>query len=173
MRKKVATLMAMSAVLAGCGGGVDGAPLAAERWDPCSITPDALAATGLDPEYRLEGWGEGIEVPEWKRCVFHAVGGVDYPYGLNVMSSIDHTITDAREDVSNREGRDLAIGGRDAYMYQTDFDAALRDCQIALATPPGVVVFAVLYNTDDGADACEIVLKHVTDLESAVPSTQQ
>ena len=169
MRKRVATLVAVATLLAGCGDGVEGSPVAAERWDPCSITPDAIAATGLDPSYRMEGWGEGISVPEWASCVFHAPGGVDYSYGLSVMSSIDHTIAEARANSSNRDGRDLEVGGRDGYMYKTEFGAATRDCQIALDVPPGVVVFAALYNTADGVDACEVVLKHVNDLERAVP----
>ncbi|AYJ52120.1 DUF3558 domain-containing protein [Rhodococcus sp. P1Y] len=156
--------------MAGCGGGVDGSPVAAERWDPCSITPEALEATGLDPAYRDEGWERGIEVPDWGSCVFHAPGGVYSPYGLSVLSSTDHTIAEARAKPGNMEGRDLQIGGRDAYMFKTEFDPAIRDCQIALEVPGGVVVFNALYNEDDGVDACEVVLNHVNDLESAVPA---
>ncbi|WP_245819647.1 DUF3558 family protein [Rhodococcoides yunnanense] len=170
MRKWVVALIAGAVVLEGCGGGVEGSPIAVERWDPCSITPEALAATGLDPEYRMEGWGEGIDVPDWGSCVFHAPGGVDSAYGLSVMSSTDHTIAEARAKQSNREGRDSKIGGRDAYTYRTEFGVAIRDCQIALEVPGGVVVFTALYRIDDGVDACQVVLDHVTDLESAVPA---
>ncbi len=170
MRRRIATLVALLALLAGCGGGVEGSPVAAERWDPCSITPEAIAATGLDPEYRDEGWGKGIEVPDWSSCTFHALGGVNSPYGLSVLSSTDHTIAEARAKSSNLDGRDLFIGGRDAYMFRTEFGDAIRDCQIAIEVPRGVVVFNALYNKDDGVDACEVVLQHVNDLESAVPA---
>ncbi len=171
MRKLVMALVAAPVALVGCGGGVEGSPVAAERWDPCSITSEALQATGLDPEYRMVGWGRGVEVPEWDRCVFHAVGGVDYPYGLNVMSSAEHTIAESRANPSHFDGHDLEVGGRDAYMYRTDADAVLRDCNVSLEVPYGVVVFTALYNTDDGVDACAVVMKHVNDLESMIPST--
>lgn len=170
VRKRVVALVAGATVLAGCGGRVEGSAVAAERWDPCSITQEAIAATGLDPDYRFEGWGEGLTVRAWGRCVFHPPGGVDYAYALDVISSADHTITEARADPAKFEGRDLEIGGRDAYMYKTESGAAVRDCQIALDVPPGVVVFTALYREEDGVDACEIVLKHVNDLESAVPA---
>lgn len=170
MRKRVATLAAVAAVLAGCGGGVEGSPIAAERWDPCSITPEAIGATGLDPNYRMEGWGSGVDVPDWGRCLFRAPGGVDMAYGLSVLSSIDHTIDEARAKPSNLEGRDFNVGGRDAYQYRTEVGAAIRDCQIALEVPAGVVVFTAMYRKDDGVDACDVVLEHVNDLQSAVPS---
>ncbi|WP_338890605.1 DUF3558 family protein [Rhodococcus sovatensis] len=169
MRKRVATLVAVATMLAGCGGGVEGSPVAAERWDPCSITPEAIEAAGLDPSYRNEGWGEGLSVPEWARCEYMPPGPRP-AYALTAMSSIDHTIGEARAKSANREGRDLVVGGRDAYMYKTEFGPAIRDCNIALDVPPGVVVFTVLYQEDDGADACEIGLEHVHDLESAVPA---
>nr|WP_256980173.1 DUF3558 domain-containing protein [Rhodococcus sp. 15-1154-1] len=170
MRTRIATLVAVLGLLAGCSGGVEGSPVAAERWDPCSITPEAVDATGLDNSTRQEGWGRGIEVPDWARCVFSAPGGANSPYGLSVMSSIEHTLDEARADPSNRDGRDLTIGGRDAYMYVTEFGNALRDCKIAIDVPPGVVVFTALYEMDDGVDACEVVKRHVNDLESAVPA---
>lgn len=170
MWKRVATLAAVGAVLAGCASGVEGSPIPAERWDPCNITPEAIGATGLDPDYRYEGWGRGVSVPDWGRCVFHAPGGANSPYGLSVLSSIDHTIAEARAKPSNRDGRELEVGGRNAYQYRTEVSDAIRDCQIALEVPAGVVVFTAMYRKDDGVDACDVVSKHVNDLESAVPS---
>ena len=169
MRKRVATLAALAALIAGCGSGVEGSPIAAERWDPCSITPEAIGATGLDPAYRVEGWGRGVDVPDWGRCEYMPAGP-RAPYALSVLSSADHTITEARADADNREGRDVAVGTRVGYLYRTETGRSIRDCRIALDVPPGVVVFTVLYQDDDGVDACGILLKHVHDLEGAVPS---
>jgi Protein of unknown function (DUF3558) len=168
VRKQVATLAAVGAVLAGCGSGVEGSPVAAERWDPCSITPEAIGATGLDPDYRNEGWGKGVSVPDWARCEYMPAGP-GAAYALSVLSSADHTITEARADADNREGRDVVVGTRDGYLYRTEDGPAIRDCRIAFNVPPGVVVFTVLYQDDDDVDACEILLEHVHDLEGAVP----
>ncbi|MFC8181433.1 DUF3558 family protein [Rhodococcus sp. NPDC057297] len=167
----MATLVALVMLLAGCSGGVDGSPVAAERWDPCSITPEAIAATGLDPEYRDEGWGTGIVVPDWSRCVFHAPGGTAYPYGLDVTSSDKFTIADARAREGNLSVRELQVGGRDAHMYTTETGKSVRDCNIALEVSAGVVVFTVVYHAADGVDSCQVVLQHVNDLESAIPAT--
>lgn len=150
MHKRVVTLVAGAILLSGCGGGVEGTAVAGERWDPCSITSKPLAATGLDPAYRYEGWGEGMSVREWDRCVFHPPGGVDYAYALSVLSSIDHTVDEARADPSKIEGRDLEVGGRDAYMSKTESGLDDRDCQIALDVTPGVVVFTAMYTLTTG-----------------------
>ncbi|MFT7023438.1 DUF3558 family protein [Rhodococcus sp. I2R] len=169
MRARVAMLIAWTVLLGGCSSGIEGSPVAAERWDPCSIPDEAIQATGLDPATKDEGWGEGIVVDDWAICEY-LLPGARAAYALAVLSSVDHTIVEARAKSANRDGRDLVVGGRDAYMYKTEFGAAIRDCNIALEVPPGVVVFTVLYQRDDGADACEVGLEHVHDLESAVPA---
>ncbi|MGB7234563.1 MAG: DUF3558 family protein [Rhodococcus sp. (in: high G+C Gram-positive bacteria)] len=169
MRKRVATLVAVATMLAGCGGGVEGSPVAAERWDPCSIPDEAIQATGLDPVTKDEGWSEGVVVDDWARCEYMEQDA-SASYALSVLSSVDHTIAEARANSSNRGGSDLEVGGRDAYMYTTESGPGIRDCKIALDVPPGVVVFTVLYQEDDGADACAIGLEHVRDLEGSLPT---
>lgn len=174
MRRQLLALGVGAGVLAGCGGGgVEGSAAPAERWDPCRITSEAIAATGLDPDSRFEGWGDGVVVDEWGRCVFASEGGIYSAYALIVMSSAEHTIAEARAKPSNREGRDLEVGGRDAFLYRTEKGATFRDCNIALVVPPGVALFTVLYSKDDGVDACEVVQKHVLDLEGALPSAPE
>ena len=51
MHKRMSMLIAGVMLLAGCGVSGEAAAPAAMRWDPCSIPPDALEATGLDPSY--------------------------------------------------------------------------------------------------------------------------
>lgn len=173
MRRQLLALGVGAGVLVGCGDEVEGSAAPAERWDPCSITSEAVAATGLDPDSRFEGWGDGIVVDDWGRCVFDSEGGVDYAYALTVMSSAEHTVAEARAKPSNRDGRDLDVDGRDSFMYRTEIGTALRDCNIVLEVLPGVVLFTVLYHENDGVDACGVVQKHVQDLESSLPGAPE
>ena len=171
MRKRVATLVAVATMLAGCGGGVKGSPVAAERWDPCSITPEAIEAAGLDPAYR-EGWGEGIEVPDWALCSFKP-RETDTPYFLSVKSSFVHTIEEARTDSSHLDGFNLTVGGRDAYQYRTEVGRTGRSCDIAVDTPPGVAVFSVIDMSELASQQlCGLVLQHTTDLEDSLPKAK-
>ncbi|MGA9870571.1 MAG: DUF3558 family protein [Rhodococcus sp. (in: high G+C Gram-positive bacteria)] len=170
MRKRVVTLVGVAALVAGCGGDVGGKPVATQRWDPCSVTPEAVKATGLDPVYRSEGWGEGIEVPDWSLCTLR--GPAQEPsYFLNVKSSDTHTIGEARQNESYLNGTDLRIADRDAYRFRTQMSRSITDCNIAVAVPPGVVVFSVhsMGTMEIGADPCVLVLQHATELENGLP----
>lgn len=168
MRKRVATLAALAAMLAGCGGGVEGSPVAAERWDPCSITPEAIAATGLDPAYRVEGWGRGVDVPDWGRCVFKPVR--DTPYFLSVQSSFVHSVEESRGDSSNLDGKDVTVGDYDAFQYRTEVGKTGRSCDIAVSLPPGVAVFSVNDMSElPDSRLCDLVLQHTNDLATSLP----
>lgn len=170
MLKFLPVLVAVVALLGGCSRAVEPQAVAEPtRWDPCSITPEQIEATGLDPEYRDVGWGEGIVVDDWDICSFKPVG-FDVPYFFVVMSSLDRTIEEAREDSSNFSGHDFQVNGRDAFQYKTDIARSIIDCNVAVELPPGVVVFTINYNdVDDGIDPCPILLEHVNDLEAALP----
>ncbi|MGA9871492.1 MAG: hypothetical protein WBQ44_10175, partial [Rhodococcus sp. (in: high G+C Gram-positive bacteria)] len=88
--------MCAALLATGCGGNVEGAPVAdtpAEAWDPCSIPADAIAATGLNPEISERGWGKGIEVVDWRRCVWQSPDGVGQ-YSLTVLYSNSSTVED-------------------------------------------------------------------------------
>ena len=170
MRRRVATLVAVATLLVGCGGGVEGSPVAAERWDPCSITPEAVEAAGLDPTYR-KSWSEGIEVPDWGLCSFKPPGK-DIPYFLSVTSSFVHTLDEARRDSLNLDGSDLTIGDRDAFRYRTEVGRTGRSCDIAVELPPGVVVFSAVDMSElPNIRLCELVLQHTNDLEASLPKS--
>lgn len=171
MRRRVATLIAVMALVAGCGSNVEGEAAAGERWDPCTIKPEAIEAAGLDPEYR-EGWEEGIDVPAWALCSFKPISKRT-PYFLSVMSSFEHTIEEARNDPSNLDGSDLTVGARDAFQYRTEIGRTGRSCHVAVDLPPGVVVFAV----DDmsglaNSQLCELVVRYTGDLERTLPKAK-
>lgn len=172
MRKRVVTLFVGAIMLAGCGGGVEGTPLAAERWDPCSITPEAVAKTGLDPSYREVGWGTGLTVEDWGRCVFKPADE-NTPYFLSVTSSLEHTVDEARKDGSKLDGRDLEVGDHDAFQYRTEVGRTGRSCAIAVSLPSGVAVFSVNDMSEmQDSRLCDLVVQHTNDLESSLPEAE-
>lgn len=170
MRKWVPVLCAATVLLGACGDDVEPKAVAEPtRWDPCSITPEQIAATGLNPDYRDVGWGRGIDMPDWAICSFRPFG-IDVPYVLTVTSSMNRTIGEARDNPANFGGRDLEINGRDAFQYSTKVAVSADSCHIAVALPPGVVVFTVDYmHFKDGVDPCPILNDHVDDLKVALP----
>lgn len=157
-------------LLAGCGTDVEGTALAGERWDPCSITQDSIEATGLDPAFRDEGWGKGITVAEWSLCTWQGPAE-DASYFFKIKSSERFTIADARANNQHLEGVDIVIGGREAFKFTTQMSRSITDCNIAFSVQPGVVVFSVdsMGTMDIGADPCELVSRHATDLEHLLP----
>jgi hypothetical protein len=168
VRVQVVVLIAGIALLGGCTRVVEGSAIAAERWDPCSITAEAIEAAGLDPTYRT-GWGKGIEVRDWALCSFKP-REKDTPYFLSVMSSFVHTIDEARKDSRHLDGSDLTVADRDAYQYRTEVGRTGRSCDIAVDTPPGVAVFSVIDMSElANHRLCELVLQHTNDLEGSLP----
>ncbi|WP_169914695.1 DUF3558 family protein [Rhodococcoides yunnanense] len=163
---------ALVALVGGCSRHVDAVAKAEPtRWDPCSLTPESIAATGLDPSYRDVGWGEGIVVDDWARCSFKPPG-VGAPYFLSVQSSLVHSFTEIQQDTRNIEGRAIEIGDRDAFQYRRVIGRSAVACSVGIDMQVGVVIFSVNYleYVEGETDPCAIVVEHTTDLESALPA---
>ncbi|SNS94823.1 DUF3558 family protein [Rhodococcoides kyotonense] len=172
MRKWFAVLSAAIVLVGGCSRNVEPEAVAEQtRWDPCSITPEAIAATGLDPAYRDEGWGEGIVVEDWERCAFRPPGS-DVLYVFSVKSSLEYSLDDLRQDPRNFEDHDVVLGDREAYQYRTKVAESAVTCNVGVDLPPGVVVFMANFMGDMTAetDPCAIVFAHASDLVYALPA---
>lgn len=170
MHKRMSMLIAGVMLLAGCGVSGEAAAPAAMRWDPCSIPPDALEATGLDPSYSSPGFGDGVVVPDWSLCTFR--GPTANPsYFFNVKSSETHTLDEARANDSHLNGFDLEVGGRDGFQFNTALSRSITNCAIAVISGPGVVVFSVdsMGTKEIGFAPCALVMEHTTDLETFLP----
>ncbi|WP_169914814.1 DUF3558 family protein [Rhodococcoides yunnanense] len=177
MRTSVAVVIVGTALLGGCSGSGDEigvATPAPPRWDPCSISAEAIEATGLDPTYRQIGWPSGIVVDDWSLCKFRATPE-DQSYFLNVLSSDVHTLATLRQDDSNLHAVDSTIGGRDAYQYETSVSRAVTDCNVATEVTGGIVVFTVDFvgGTDPASDPCELAQAHAIDLEPLLPPSER
>ncbi|MBY6414275.1 DUF3558 domain-containing protein [Rhodococcus sp. BP-252] len=140
------------------------------RWDPCSITPEQIAATGLDPAYRDEGWEDGIVVEDWSLCSFKPVG-VNVDYFLSVKSSSTHTFADVRQDSLEFELLDMEVADRDAFQYRREMGRSAVACSVGMDVPPGIAVFTVNYLDyfEGEPDPCAIVRQHTFDLKTALP----
>ncbi|WP_169914812.1 DUF3558 family protein [Rhodococcoides yunnanense] len=177
MRTSVTVVIVGTALLGGCSGSGDEigvATPAPPRWDPCSISAEAIEATGLDPTYRQIGWGEGITVPDWSLCIFRGPDAKP-SYFLNVKSSDIHTIEDARENQSNLAAVELQVGGRNAYQFNTAKSRSITDCNVAVSAASGVVVFTVNSMGTDAiaGDPCDIVISHTADLVLLLPPVEK
>lgn len=170
MRKWVTAIVVSIVLLGACARSVESTAVAEPtRWDPCSITPEQIEATGLDPEYRDIGWGRGIVVKDWDICSFKPLG-YDVPYFFVVRSSLDHTIDEERKKSSNFGGRTFDVDGRDAFQYETKVASSADSCHVAVDLVPGLVVFTVNdLKVDDGVEPCPILLDHVADVKKALP----
>ncbi|NIL78679.1 DUF3558 family protein [Rhodococcus sp. B10] len=173
MRKRWAVIAA-GCLIAGCGGGVDGVEVTGvpqERWDPCSIPADALAGTGLDPALGGAGWGEGIEVDDWSRCVWEHVDG-DLRYSFTALTSTMFDSTDLRNNTQFRDFTETTFGARTGSLhYYTSYTEAER-CGIVFDTDQGVVSLSLTNEGTTLLDSCAILLDHAADLIDYFPPTQ-
>ncbi|MFW0874252.1 hypothetical protein [Rhodococcoides corynebacterioides] len=58
---------AVALLLGGCGGGVEGTPVA-ELWDPCSLSAKALLDIGLFVEQGEMSSQIGVDDEDWRSC---------------------------------------------------------------------------------------------------------
>lgn len=174
MRRRVVAVFAAGALVAGCGGESGTAQPVAERWDPCSIPQDAIVGTGLDPDYKDVGWGEGIVVDDWDLCTYQGPAS-ESTYFLSVTSSDERTIGETRDNTSYSGGVDLRIGDRDAYRFYATATEPGRDCNIAVTSASGLVVFGADFKAgiEPTGDPCDVVLGHATDLQWVLPPAEK
>lgn len=171
MRRWIFMVIGVSLLLAACGNEAEPTAVAAPmRWDPCSIPPRAIEATGLNPDYRFIGWGDGIVVEDWARCMFKPPGR-DIPFVVTVMSSITRTFEEAKTNPDHFDGRAVDVGARDAYEYVTRVGRTGRSCNIAIELEPGVVEYAVSDMSGiSERELCGAVMRYATELQHLLPA---
>ncbi|WP_072806941.1 DUF3558 family protein [Rhodococcoides yunnanense] len=173
MPRRGVAILAAVLLASACGQGVDGTPLAgspAEPWDPCSIPTQAIEATGLHLAPEGGGWGEGIVVRDWTRCVWERVSS-DERYSVIALASTSSTLDDLRGNPNYRDFVPADFGSRTGYRhFYTGFDDEER-CGLAIDTTAGVVSFSLNEERAgrDNHDSCSRLLEHATALADYLP----
>lgn len=178
MRLRRATIAAISAAVfsaTGCSNdereAVANAPT--ETFDPCSIPADAIAATGLVRAADGAGWGE-YDGADWSRCVWEYRSGEER-YSMSALVSQSHTASQMAANPEYTEPKDVEIDGRSATRFRIGSGVPERRCGLIFGTAGGVVVLRL---SNEGAtwavenNACELLVRHATDLSSHFPPAQ-
>ncbi|SNS45171.1 Protein of unknown function [Rhodococcoides kyotonense] len=160
-------------LVAGCGG-VDGAAVpqaAPDPWDPCSIPTEAIAATGLGTEVVEAGWGEGISMPDWERCLWQGPA-TDPWYYFGVLRSASISIEELRADPQVADAADINIEDRRAVRFHTTIAKPSERCELALSTTGGLLrlYVSVAGGSVPRQNPCDVVVRHAEDLLPNFPS---
>ncbi|WP_371831022.1 DUF3558 family protein [Rhodococcoides corynebacterioides] len=123
------------AVVAGCGGGVVGTPVA-ELWDPCSLSAEALTRVGVQPRA-----AEPQQVQNgsntWRFC--------SYTRDWAVLTVIATTtpFESVSEDPRALDIRSVDLNGEPGIQFVLPEPSPLPSCYVSAALPVGSVQFRV------------------------------
>lgn len=175
MQRRWLPLLAVATVLTACAQPVDGTAVAgvpgrAEQFEPCSIPDDAIAATGLNPEARLAGWGEGLSVKAWTTCGWEGPTTNSW-YQFDVLFSIQFTLDEVRHNTAFWDFKDLSLGGRPALEYTVANGSSDEGCGTSFDTTEGVAMLSVvtLKPGSRQGDLCALVRRHTIELQQYFP----
>jgi hypothetical protein len=164
---RVTVACAAVVVAAGCGSdAVAGSPTAApaELFDTCSISPEALTASDVNPVSVGEGFF-GVEDDEWKPCDWD--GGWYY---LTVLST-SHTLQEIKDNPRSTDIAKVSVGSRDAVSYYDDSDPEHRVCDVAFPSGRGAVVVRISTKLGEAVvePPCDVAVRTANALDSAIP----
>lgn len=178
-----AVAVGMMALVAGCGGGTDGAPSAAtsttsavaapastEAWDPCTIPDRAIEAAGLAVETKKANLaGERPISPDWSTCFWRNPLPESW-YLVGIFSSI-FSLDKLRDEGPFEQF--TAIDGFDGLRFQRNIKYDEVSCGIAIGHDKGVVYLMLdgLARTEPLADPCLEVERLARSLRLSLPSS--
>ncbi|MFC7959605.1 DUF3558 family protein [Rhodococcoides kroppenstedtii] len=131
MRQRTAGVVGVAAVfLGGCGGSVEGAPVA-ELWDPCTIDREPIAALTLRP---APVSADDFSPPgsEWKTCTWRG----DWYFLTAFATTVP--ATDLGNDARMSQFREYTIDGRTIVSF-VDSDSPDTSCSGAVDVRRGAV----------------------------------
>lgn len=174
-------LIGVMALVAGCGGATDGAPVAESAttsveatpvadgpWDPCTIPDNAVEAAGLDVDSKESGARGITEIANWKICSWNNPEPNSW-YLLGIFSSSNSSIEDVRQnDRFQQFTEDAALGGERFLRSGQD---GSESCGVAFEVEGGVVYFVLDKRVvrDALGDPCVEVGRTAMSLRSSMP----
>lgn len=177
-----AGLVAVMALVAGCGGGTDGAPVAGSSttsvmatpaargpWDPCTIPDDAVKAAGLDVESKTTNlFGDAPLSNDWKTCIWNDPDPGSW-YFLGVFSS-HHDLEYLKKNDQFGEFTEVDNAGVVQFQRTATYDEV--SCGSAYEIPGGIVYFILdgRAGRESRSDPCLEIGRVVQSLQSSLPA---
>ncbi|MBY6366584.1 DUF3558 family protein [Rhodococcoides corynebacterioides] len=135
-------------IVAACGGGVTGTPVA-ELWDPCSLPTDVLLDAGADPE-PLNATTQRQGENEWKFCTFKLERAM-----LTVFATTT-PFDDVAADARATERQPTSIAGEPAIQFLLPEIYRTPSCFVSAGRPYGTVQYVVSENLMDKTPVSEV-----------------
>lgn len=123
------------ALVAGCGGGVVGTPVA-ELWDPCSLPAEVLEGVGVDPKPQnatTQQQGDN----QWKFCTY------ELEQLLLTVFSTTTPFDEVAADVRAIERQPISIAGEPAVQFLIPEISPIPSCFVSTGRSFGTVQFRV------------------------------
>ncbi len=175
LRRRLTVIAALCAAVfsaTGCSGADSetAAEPPAEPFDPCSISADAIAATGLNPEIFGNGWSDGIDAGGWLRCTWE--GAERSPsYRYKVLFSAEHELTELSQNQQYTNPTEFQSDEHTWLQYGALSAPAGTECGVAFDTVAGLATVEVTLDVlAEGSDPCEMVVRHTKNLIHHFPS---
>ncbi|MFD4369279.1 DUF3558 domain-containing protein [Rhodococcus sp. NPDC058521] len=156
--------------VAGCGDGESDetptTPEAAQPWDPCSLSDEALQAATLDPA--TEGPGFAAEPPGWKTCGWKTIDQI----GIKMSATATVPVEQFRNDPRNFDFRDVTVGDRPAFTYVTEIGKPDDFCHLVVPFESGGVLNMQVSHsvfTKDPTPMCEWAVQVGTAVADELP----
>ncbi len=120
-------------LLSGCGGSVEGAPVA-ELWDPCSLPAEVLEGVGVEPEPQNATTQQQGDY-QWKFCTF------ELDQWLLTVFSTTTPFDDVAADVRATERQPISIAGEPAVQFLIPEISPIPSCFVSTGRSFGTVQF--------------------------------
>ncbi len=138
----------VAVLLGGCGGSVEGTPVA-ELWDPCSLPTDVLLNVGADPEPQNATTRQQSE-NEWKFCTFRLEEAMLTIFATTTPFNV--VAADARAI----ERQPISIAGEPAVQFLLAEIYRTPSCFVSAGRPYGTVQYVVSENLMNRATVSEV-----------------
>ena len=151
------------ALVAGCGGGVAGEPVA-ELWDPCSLPAEALEGVGVEPGV-VNSSRQSNPSGEWRYCTFD----LDWAFLTVFTTTASYAVVSTDSRATDRVP--VTVDGRPAVQFEIPEASSAPSCFVALERSFGATQFRVTSKSTEPppVSPCDVARLHADSLIRFVP----